>query len=63
MRQLSQSTLQSSHPQVQRALLQCLRLTERVRVESDAMERLEWLGVVFFFVLVVVVMVNGDSLF
>ena len=48
MRQLSQSTLQSSHPQVQRALLRCLRLTERVRVESDAMERLEWLGVVFF---------------
>lgn len=44
MRQLSHSSLHPGHPHVQRALLRSLRLTQRVRVDSDAMERLEPLG-------------------
>eukprot|EP00438_Fugacium_kawagutii_P029637 Skav202680 [mRNA] locus=scaffold1791:647385:680064:+ [translate_table: standard] len=41
VRQLNHSAFHASHPQVQRGLLRCLRLTERMRVDSDAMERLE----------------------
>ena len=44
MRQLSHSRCIPVIPHVQRALLRSLRLTQRVRVDSDAMERLEPLG-------------------